>query len=387
MINTIICPYCKKPVEITQAFKQQIEKQVIASLDEQHKKELEDVKRQVADKIRKEQEEKTSLEIADLEKQLKEKEKKVAELRNYELKLREEKRALEEEKKELKLEAQRQIDREKKKIEEAVLKQAVEEHRLKDLEKDKIIQDLRKSVEDLERKAKQGSQQLQGEVLELDLEQILQQTFPQDGVEEVGKGVAGADIRQIVKSPSGKTSCGVILWESKRTKAWSDSWITKLKADLRKEGADLSAIVSVSLPKEAKEGIGFKDGVWICSPQLIVPLALLLRDTLIKITYQKVASSHQGRKADLIYEYIISHQFRQQIEAIIESYEEMRSQIDKERTAYERSWKQREGQLQRIILSTANLYGSIQGLAGASALPQIKGLDFPELETGGNKRK
>lgn len=358
MINTFFCPYCHKPVEITEALKKQIEKEISASVRE-----------------------KTNLEIADLQKQLAEKDKKVNELRTYELKLREDKRKLEEREKELQLEVQRKIDEERKKIEETVLKQTIEEHHLKDLEKEKIIQDLRRSVEDLQRKAKQGSQQLQGEVLELDLEQILQDAFSQDEIEPVEKGVSGADIRQIVKSPSGKTTCGVILWESKRTKAWSDGWLSKLKKDQRREGADICALVSTTLPKEIKEGIGIKDGVWVCNPPLSIPLALLLRDSLIKVAYQKVASAHQGRKADLIYEYISGHQFRQQVEAIVEAYKEMQLQIIKERASFERSWKQREGQLQRIILSTANLYGSIQGLAGASALPQIKGLDFPEIDS------
>jgi hypothetical protein len=256
----------------------------------------------------------------------------------------------------------------------------VEEHRLKDLEKDKIISDLRNALDNARRKASQGSQQLQGEILELDIETTLKESFPTDEIEPVGKGVRGADIRQIVKSPKGFV-CGVILWETKRTKAWSDAWVNKLKGDLRAEKANIPVIISLVLPDEAKEGFGLKDGVWIVGFNLILPIASILRRNLLDLGFQKAVSSHKSDKAGYLYEYITSHEFRQQVEAIVEVYKEMDDEIKKERAVFEKVWKRREGQMQRLITSTANVVGSIQGKVGSSAL-QIKGLELDELESG-----
>jgi hypothetical protein len=234
------------------------------------------------------------------------------------------------------------------------------------------------SLEEAKRKAQQGSQQTQGEVLELDLEETLRQEFPNDEIEPVGKGVKGADIRQIVKSPKGFV-CGVILWESKRTKAWTDEWLTKLKDDLRAEKANIPVIVSTSLPKELKSLMGLIDGVWVTTYELFIPMATLLRKNLLDIGFQKAVSAHRGDKADLLYEYITGHEFRQQVEALAEVYHEMQEEISKERVAFEKIWKTREGQVKRLSLATANVYGSMQGLVGSS-MPQVKGLDLPQLE-------
>ncbi len=363
MTNTIICPYCHTSIEITQALRQQIEQEIAVA-----------IKKQTEAELRKELSEKNSLEMEDLKKQLAEKDKKVSELRSQELSLREEKRKIEEEKKELKLEVARQLDEGRKKIEESILKQAAEEHRLKDLEKEKKIADLEKLAEELRRKASQGSQQLQGEVQELDLEATLINVFPHDAIEPVGKGVRGADVQQVVRSPRGVV-CGVILWESKRTKAWSDEWIGKLKDDLRATAANVPVIVTSMLPKEVGSGIGLKDGVWICNFTLVVPLATLLRKNLLDIGYQKAIAAHQGEKADLLYEYVTGHEFRQQVEALVEVYQDMHIQILREKAAFEKSWKARETHVTRLLTSTASVYGTMQGLVGSS-LPQVKGLEL-----------
>ena len=365
MAITFKCPHCGKQIEITEALRQDVE---------------EDVRKGIEERLKKEFDEKSSTELEDLKRQLNEKNKKVEEMREAELKLREDKRLIEEEKKELKLEVQRQIDEERKNIEEAVLKHAVEEHRLKDLEKEKRISDLQTQLEEALRRAKVGSQQLQGEVLELDLEETLRLSFSNDDIEPVGKGVKGADVRQIVKSPKGYI-CGVILWETKRTKAWKDEWVTKLKSDLRAEKANIPVIVSSIFPKVVKDGFGLYEGVWIVSFELIIPMATILRKNLLDLGFQKAVSAHKGEKADYLYEYVTSHEFRQQLDALVEVYSEMQYQLDKEKAAYERIWKAREGQIKRLVTSTANVVGSIQGRVGSSAL-QIKGLDFPELESG-----
>lgn len=366
MTNTIICPHCGKTIEITQALRGEIEKELTG-----------EITKQAEIKLRKELNEKNALELTDLKKQLEEKDKKVNELRNQELSLREEKRKIEEEKKELKLEVARQLDEEKKKLEETILKQAAEEHHLKDLEKEKVINDLKKSLEEAQRKATQGSQQLQGEVQELDLEESLRVTFPSDTVEPVGKGVRGADIRHIVRTPLGNI-CGVILWESKRTKTWSDDWVVKLKNDLRSEKANVPIIVSSVLPDEARSGFGYKHGVLICSFPLAISIAEMIRQRLIDVAREKyIAQNREKGKADILYEYVTGHEFRQQIEALVEVYNDMHGQILKERAAFEKIWKTREAQVTKLFTSTAGIVGSMRGRIGQS-LPQVKGLDLLE---------
>ena len=374
MDNSIKCPGCGQTIEITQILREQLEKEN----QESFQKKLTEVQKNAEDKIRKELEEKSLLEVKELKTSLEEKEQKLSQMREEELKLRETKRKLEEREKDLELETQRKIDEERKKIEYEVLKRADDQHRLKDLEKEKTIQDLKKSLDEAQRKANQGSQQTQGEVLELDLENTLRIAFPNDQIEPVGKGVKGADVRQIVRSPRG-IICGTVLWESKRTKAWTDEWLTKLKDDLRAEKSDIPVIVSTTLPKEAESGFGVKDGVWIVNYNLIIPLAVILRKSLLDVGYQKAISTNQGRKADLLYEFITGTEFRQQVEALVEVFSEMQDQLNKEKVAFEKIWKNREGQIKRLVSSTVNIYGGAQGLVGSS-MPQIKGLELLESE-------
>ncbi len=366
MTNTITCPHCGKTIEITQALRGEIEREISG-----------EITKIAEDKLRRELTEKNSLELADLKKQLEEKDKKVTELRNQELSLREEKRKIEDEKKELKLEVARQLDEEKKKLEEAILKQAAEEHRMRDQEKEKIINDLKKSLEDAQRKANQGSQQLQGEVQELDLEETLRSTFPSDLIEPVGKGVRGADIRHVVRTPLGNV-CGIMLWESKRTKAWSDDWVVKLKDDLRSEKANIPIIVSTVLPDEARSGFGYSHGVLVCSFPLALSVAEMIRQRLIDVAREKyIAQNREKGKADMLYEYVTGLEFRQQIEALVEVYNDMHTQILKERSSFEKIWKTREAQVTKMFTSTAGIVGSMRGRIGQS-LPQVKGLELLE---------
>lgn len=380
MSNTIKCPYCKKTVEITQALKSQIEEKFLSDLNLKHQQDLESAVKKTEEKIKKQLDEKKTLEISDLQKQLEEKEEKVNELRNQELKLREEKRRIEEKEKELELETQRKIDEERNKIQEKILKQEQEKFRFKDQEKEKIIADLKKSLDEAQRKAQQGSQQLQGEVLELDLEETLRTTFPHDDIIPVEKGVKGADIRQIVKSPRG-ICCGVILWESKQTKAWTDKWINKLKTDLRAEQANIAVIVTSVMPKEILSSLGIKNDVWITNFNSVLPLALLLRKNLLEVMREKVTAKYKDKKADILYQYITGHEFRQQVESLVEVYQEMQVQISKERAVFEKIWKSREEQVNRLMNSTVRVVGSIQGKSGANVL-QIKALELQELEPG-----
>jgi len=361
MANTIKCPSCGEEIEITEALSQTVR---------------EDLEKEIRLKLEKKIKEESSEEFKILQEELKLKNAKLDESREAELKLRQDKLKLEDEKRSFELEKQRQLDEERNKIRQQTLLEASDSHRLKDMEKDKTISDLKNALEDMQRKANQGSQQLQGEVQELDLEDYLRTTFPQDEINPVGKGVRGADVSQTVKTTLG-TICGVILWESKRTKAWVDDWATKLKDDLRSSQANIPVIVSTVLPKNISTGFGFYEGVWVTEPKYIQPLVEILRKNLIDVAREKHNGKDRGTKADMIYSYLTSDAFVQQIQNIIEVHQSMQQEIQKEKAAFEKIWKERESQAQRILVSTAGIYGSIQGVAGHT-LPSVKGLDLLE---------
>lgn len=379
MQNNINCPYCGKSIEISQAFKKQIENEIKEHFSQKHQKELTDAIEKARLDTRHEFEEKQKLEWEDLRKQLQEQKETKEKMRTDLLELLREKRKLEDKDKEREFEMEKKLDLEKKKIEEEVSKREADKNRLKELENEKRINDLKKALEEAQRKASQGSQQLQGEVLELDIETMLRTSFPNDTIEPVAKGVTGADIQQVVKSPKGIV-CGVILWEIKRTKTWSDGWIDKLKKDLREQKANFPVIVTTSLPKSISSGLGKERDVWVTSYSFVLPLAELLRKALLDVGFQKQVNLYRGDKAHLLYEYITSNEFVQQIESIVEVHKEIKGQIDKERIAFEKIWKARENQALRIITSTARIAGSMQGLIGSS-LPELKGLAF-ELSSG-----
>jgi len=367
MNTQFFCPHCKKPIELTDALTQELKGQLKETLEGEYKKELK--------RIQEEGNKKLLDEVKVLKEEGEKKQQQLEVAQKAELELRKEKNKLDEERRSFELDKQRQMDKEREIIRQKTLEEAAEKTRLKEKEKDMVIDQLKKSLEDAQRKASQGSQQLQGEVQELDLETLFQQTFPQDEIVPVGKGVLGADIRQIVKSPMGVV-CGTILWESKRTKQWSDGWITKLKQDVLSDKANIPAIISEVLPEEIKSGIGLRDGVWVAEPKLAIPLSLLLRKSLLDVAKQKKIKENQQSKAEDLYTYVTSHDFQHQVEAMIEIYRDMQVQIQKERSAFERSWKLREQQVHRLLSGVAGMYGSMQGIAG-QALPSMKLLDFP----------
>ncbi len=281
------------------------------------------------------------------------------------MELRQKNSGLEEKMQNFDLLLQRKLDEEKQKVINKTTELLVEQQRLKEAEKDKVINDLKKSLEDAQRKATQGSQQLQGEVQELDLENSLKANFPGDIIEPVAKGILGADVRQIVKSPRGN-DCGSILWESKRTKAWSDSWIAKLKEDLRNSKSNIPIIISDVLPEEIKNGMGLYDGVWVCLPKFANVLAQLLRKSLLDVAREKVISAGVQDKAGELYAYVTGHDFVNNVEAMIETYQEMQEQISKERMTMERIWKAREVQVTRLMSGVSGIYGSMQGIVGGN---------------------
>jgi hypothetical protein len=221
--------------------------------------------------------------------------------------------------------------------------------------------------------AEQGSQQLQGEVQELHLESILRAKFPRDNIEPVPKGEYGGDILHRVLGPTGQV-CGTILWESKRTKNWSDGWLSKLREDQRAAKAEIAVIVSQALPKNV-EIFDLTDGVWITEPRCLVPIAVALRQSLLELAAARQATDGQQTKMEMVYQYLTGPRFRHRVEAIVEKFSDMQADLDKERKMMTRLWAKREEQIRGVVESTAGMYGDLQGIAGKT-LQEIEGLDI-----------
>jgi hypothetical protein len=343
-MNTITCPHCHKSFELTDALTHQIEEDLLAGEKKKHEEELAEMKRR--------------LEKAE----------------EAELAIRKQKNLLDEERRTFELEKQRQIDRERDSISKKAAEEQSEKDKYKLAELEKKLSDMTKDLEDANRKAAQGSQQLQGEVQELDLEVTLREAITTDVIEPIGKGVLGADIRQKVKTLRGNM-CGTILWESKRTKAWSDGWVTKLKEDRLRDKANAAAIVSEVLPEEIRTGMGLKDGIWVCSPKLVIPLALLLHKAIEDAARQKFVSDRRQTDAERIYAVVTGHEFVQQVESMMETYNGMLAQIERERVAFEKFWKIRESQVKHLKSGVSGIVGELQEAAGP-ALPPIKSLEL-----------
>ena len=402
--QNIICPRCGMEIPLTETLSHQIRESLqeelnveikereaaIAVREKQIRDQQEELKnakaaiaQQVEEKLKVEKlnikqvakveaEAAIQIEINDLMLQISENKKKAEQAQNNELELRKKTRELEDQKNNLELEITRKLDEEREKIRQATMEQYAENHRLKDLEKDKQMEDMRKTIDDLKRKAEQGSMQTQGEVLELDLEAALKARFPFDTIEPVAKGMRGADIIQNVVSPAGQ-ACGSIIWETKRTKSWSDSWIEKLKDDQRLVNAEIAVIVTEAFPKGIQQ-FGQIDGIWITSPLLAGSIADVLRAGLIKVSQAVLSSVNKGEKMEILYDYLSGAPFRQKVEAIVEAFVSMKEDLDKEKRAALKNWSKREKQLEKVITSTAGMYGDMQGIIGAS-LPEIKLLD------------
>lgn len=317
-------------------------------------------------------------ELANKQELLKDRELKLSEARKRELDLRKEREKLNDEKKAFELTIQSTLDEERTKILEKAQKEADNLSRLKIAEKDKTITDLQTKLQDALRKAEQGSQQLQGEIQELDLEKFLRNKFPQDNIEPVPKGVHGGDTLHFVYNGLSQ-QCGIILWESKRTKNWNDSWLSKIKDDQRSARADISIIMSQSLPKGVKL-FDFIEGVWVIEPQCLIPVATMIRQSLIELSGARHASDGQQTKMEMIYQYLTGQKFRHRVEAIVEKFSDMKEDLDKERKIMTRQWAKREEQIQCVIDSTAGMYGDLQGIAGRS-LQEVEGLSFLKLES------
>jgi hypothetical protein len=340
-------------------------------IETQLKKRLADAEQKAAKRL----EDKFADQVKDLQGAIAEKDEALKTFREQELKLRKEQRKLKEAAESLELEVARKLDEEREKIRGEAEKKVGEAHRLKDLEKDKVINDLKSSLEDMKRKAEQGSMETQGEVLEQDFEDQLKSFFVHDDIQPVPKGIRGADLIQTVRTTLGAES-GVLLWETKNTKAWSSVWIPKLKDDMIEVRASIAILVSVALP-DGVNRFGQVDGVWVSDPISAIPLAAALREQLMAVSRERNASVGKSEKMEALYQYLAGVEFKQKIEGIVEAFTSMQDQLNKERRAMERHWKQREKEIERVVKNTVGLYGDMQGIIGGQ-IPAIPALELDE---------
>ena len=316
-------------------------------------------------------------EIADLQEVLKQRDEKLAEAQNAQADLIKKQRELDDAKRELELTVQKRIQEGLVAARQEAKKEAEDELNLKVREKEHTIASMQKQIEELKRKAEQGSQQLQGEVQELEIEELLRAKFPRDTIEPVAKGEHGGDVLHRVIGLHGQP-CGTILWESKRTKSWNDSWLVKLREDQRVAKAEIAVIVSQTLPKGV-ETFELIDSVWVTHPRAAIPIAVTLRHTLIEVSTARQASEGQQTKMEMVYQYLTSPRFRQRVQAIVEAFSSMQEDLDKEKKAITKQWAKREEQINRVMQATVGMYGDLQGIAGKT-LQEIEGLEMKALE-------
>ena len=312
-------------------------------------------------------------ELKELQVILKQRDQKLAEAQNAQAEVIRKQRELDDAKRELELTIEKRVQADLSEAREKAKKEVEEELKLRVLEKDQTITAMQRQIEDLKRRAEQGSQQLQGEVQELELEALLAAKFPRDTIQPVPKGEFGGDVLQRVLGPLGQ-QCGTILWECKRTKNWSDGWLPKLREDQRSAKAEIAVLISPVLPKEV-ETFGFIGEIWVAHPKVALPVAFALRQTLVETATARQASDGQQTKMEMVYQYLTGPRFRQRIQAIVEAFSSMKEDLEREKKVITRQWAKREEQVDRVMQATVGMYGDLQGIAGRT-LQEIEGLEF-----------
>ena len=373
----------QKRVEYKQALdmlkqKEEDIKEQKEKFDEELKKATKELLKQeklkLQEELKKEILEEQSESIALLKKELDEKSNQVKELNTAKAQIEQLKRDKEEMESAIMAKAQFALNEQLKIEKEKIQKTVDDQNELKLKQKEEQLEQLKKQLQDTQRKLEQGSQQLQGEVQELAIEEYLQNKYPFDSIEEIKKGVRGGDCIQTVHTREIQ-NCGKIYYESKRTKDFQKSWIEKFKADMREKGADIGVLVTEVLPKEL-ERMGLIDGVWICTYEEFKGLSSVLRESIIKINQAKKSEENKTDKMSLLYGYLTSTEFKMQIEAIVEGFTQMQSDLDSEKRSMQRIWKQREKQIEKVLENTIGMYGSIKGIAGNS-IGNVKALELP----------
>lgn len=379
MNDQIICPHCKKSIPLTEALSHQIQEKY----QKAYRQRFEDEKLKLEANLRTQLEKKIK---SEMEFQIRDKSEEIGELRKQNKTLQDQllelnrlMRQLKTENEQRQIELEKRLTREQDKIRLEEKVRSGEENRLKFLEYEKKIQDISKVNEDLKRKLEQGSQQLQGDVSEIELKNILIREFPYDEIKDVPTGIRGADVLQIVKNNYGKV-CGIIVWESKRTKDWSDGWIAKLKEDKRQIKADIAVIISQTLPKGIKN-FQEKNGVLVGSFEMVLTLGLLLRNKLIDIASVKSSLVGKEGKKEILWNYLSGKEFFQHLEAMSDAYSQLQTDLETERRWFTKKWAKQEKNIRSVIDNILEIHGDLQHIVGRE-LPEMKGFD---LLPGGEK--
>ncbi len=397
--NQTTCPNCGHAFDAGEALQKHMEIELKKRFSEQEKQsgeKLELYKKQLLEEKRrfeqdekkkmwaiaqgeaqKRADEKKAVELAALKEDNKVKQQLILDGQKKELELLKRENELKMQQEQLQLKLEKELLEKSRGIEEKAKKQKDEEFELVKKEYEKKLENQMNLVKEMQRKAEQGSMQLQGEIQELEIESILARAFPYDDIEEVKKGIRGADAIQTVKNEFGQ-NCGKIIFESKRTQNWGGDWIEKLKTDQRETGAEIAVLVTQTMPKDL-ERFGEKEGVWVCGFHEVKGLVFVLRQILIRTQQTKSVNENKADKMTLIYSFFTSNQFRQQIEAIVEGFSSLKNELDREKRAMQRIWKEREVQIDKVTNNTIDMYGSIKGIAG-NAISPIKHLELPESD-------
>jgi hypothetical protein len=392
--NQTTCPQCNHRFDAGEALQKHLEekmqaernKEKIASqaqLDkmkwqfEEDKKIFEEnEKRKLWAIAQQKAEEKKTVEMQALREDNESKQKQLLEAQQKELDALRRENDLKQQQTELRMQLEKDMLLKRQEIEDSIKKREEERFELVKKEYDKKLEDQMNLVNEMKRKAEQGSMQLQGEIQELALEAMLQSAFPFDEIQEVGKGIRGADVIQTVRNELGQ-DCGKIIYESKRTQNFGGDWIEKLKDDQRQIGADIAVLVTQTMPKDM-ERFGEKEGVWVCNYTEMKALIYALRKILIQTQSVRASNENRADKMAVVYSYVTSSQFIQQITAIAEGFKILKEELDREKRAMNRIWKEREMQIEKVLGNTTDIYASIRGIAGSAAIAPIQMLELPE---------
>ncbi|HDR51579.1 MAG TPA: DUF2130 domain-containing protein [Mariniphaga anaerophila] len=416
--SKITCPNCQTEIDVQDVLAHQVEVEIkkvydakMAATQEQYKaelKKLSDEKAEFEEKKRKENvlfqqrleaklseerkqiaaslksriEKETSEQFDSLQKELNEKSEKLKELNKSKAEIERLKREKEEQREAIEAESQKKLNQLLTEEKERIRRQEQENNELKMKELQKKLDDQVKLTEEMKRKQEQGSMQLQGEVQELAIEEWLSNSFPLDTIEEIKKGARGADCLQTVHTRT-RQNCGTIYYESKRTKDFQAGWIEKFKNDMRDKGATIGVLVTEAMPSDM-ERMGMREGIWICSFEEFKGLCFVLRETVVQLSNAVASQENKGDKMSLLYDFLTSNTFRMQVEAIVEGFSQMKADLEKEKNAMQRIWKQRDKQIEKVITNTIDMYGSIKGIAG-NAIQDVKALELPGVELEENE--
>ncbi|MDO9055638.1 MAG: DUF2130 domain-containing protein [Sulfuricurvum sp.] len=408
--TTIQCPKCGTQIDVNEILYHQLEAQMKSKFDgevDEHRKkykaamdefkakeeafkdqqekfdeklrdgvsiQLKVERQKLSDALKKQILDEQSESMALLQKELAEKSEQVKELNRSKAEIEQLKRAITEAEEVAKLKAEQVLTERLKEEKEKIHKLVDEQNELKLKEKDKQLEDQKKLIEEMKRKAEQGSMQLQGEVQELAIEEWLSVQFPFDTISEVKKGAFGADCLQIVHTREAQ-NCGVICYESKNTKAWSQEWIKKFKSDMVNSKADIGVLVTSVYPKEM-DRMGFVEGVWVCSLEEFKGSVSLLRQSLITTHQATKREENRTDKMSLLYSYLTSNEFNLQLNSIVHGFTSMQEELEKEKRSLMASWKRRQKLIDGVLANTTEMYGSLQGIAG-SAISHIEALELP----------